>query len=91
MNQEDYRLIVDSHVAGIPCKLGVTEVGYYEAPYMKGHPDNWEEGINQEHAYEILDRKGYKAAWLEAKCSKQDYEQHQLDIDNHLKEFANDY
>ena len=91
MNPEGYRLIVDSYVAGIPCKLGVTEVGYYEPAYTRGHPDNWEPEDACSHSYDILDRKGYRAKWLDAKCSVKDCDQHQLDIDNHLKEFAHDY
>ena len=91
MNPEGYRLIVDSYVAGIPCKLGVTEVGYYEPAYTRGHPDNWEPEDACSHSYDILDRKGYRAAWLDVKCSAKDCDQHQLDIDKYLKEFAHDY
>ena len=91
MNPEGYRLIVDSHVAGIPCKLGVTEVGYYEPAYTRGHPDNWEPEDYSPHSYEILDRKGYRAAWLDAKCSKIDEEQHQLDIDKALEAISYGY
>ena len=86
--QSNYRFIVDSHVAGIPCKLGVTEVGYYEPAYTRGHPDNWEPEDSCPHTYDILDRKGYRAKWLDAKCSTKDCEQHQLDIDENMKEFV---
>ena len=91
MNPKDYRLIVESKTCGIPCKLGVIEVGYYEPAYTRGHPDNWEPEDSCPHTYDILDRKGYRAKWLDAKCSTKDCDQHQLDIDKHLKEFANDY
>ena len=91
MNPEGYRLIVDSHVAGIPCKLGVTEVGYYEPAYTRGHPDDWEPEDSCPHTYDILDRKGYRATWLDVKCSTKDCDQHQHDIDKDLKEFAHDY
>ena len=42
MNQEGYRLIVDSHVAGIPCKLGVIEVGYYTPATYGGRDEDAE-------------------------------------------------
>lgn len=88
MKQTDYRFIVDSNVAGIPCKLGVTEVGYYEPAYTRGHPDGWEPEDSCPHTYDILDRKGYRARWLDAKCSAKDCEQHQRDIDENMKEFV---
>ena len=91
MSKKDYRLIVESKTCGIPCKLGVIEVGYYEPTYTRGHPDNWEPEDAASHTYDILDRKGYRAKWLDVICSTKDCDRHQLDIDKHLKEFANDY
>lgn len=91
MNPEGYRLIVDSRVAGIPCKLGVTEVGYYTPATYGGRDEDAEPEDAASHTYDILDRKGYRAKWLDVICSTKDCERHQLDIDKHLKEFANDY
>lgn len=89
--QTDYRFTVDSTVAGIPCKLGVTEIGYYiPATYGRSMEDSEPEDSSQ-HSYEILDRKGYRAAWLDAKCSKKDEEQHQLDIDKALEAISYGY
>lgn len=91
MKQYDFRFTVDSSVAGIPCKLGVLEVGYTQEAYMRGHPDVWEDADEEPHTYTILDRKGYAAAWLAKKCTASDELAHQRAIDNHLKEMTNDY
>ena len=91
MKPKDYRIVVDSHVDGIPCKLGVTEIGYYIPATYGGRTEDADPEDACSHSYDILDRKGYRAKWLDAKCSTKDCDQHQLDIDKHLKEFANDY
>ena len=56
----------ESHVQGIPCKVRVT----YATPYI---PESWNgpaEGGDFE--FELLDRKGYRAKWLEAKVTEAD-------------------
>ena len=58
----------ESRVAGIPCKVRVT----HYTPYV---PESWSgpaEGGDFE--YELLDRKGYRAKWLEAKVTEADVE-----------------
>lgn len=90
MNTSDYRFTVNSTVAGIPCKLGVTDVGYYEpATYGKSWEDSEPEDY-ESHTYDILDRKGYRAAWLDKKCTQSDLAAHQKAIDNHLQEVTYD-
>lgn len=91
MKSKDFRFVVDSYVAGIPCKLGVIEVGYYEPAYRGGHPDDWAPEDSEEHTYAILDRKGYSAEWLEIKCAREDRDRHQKDIDSYLIGVKNDY
>ena len=90
-NPNNYQFVVESITYGIPCLLGVTEVGYYRPAYTGGHPDNWEPEDAVSHTYDILDRRGYRAKWLDAKCSAKDCDRHQLAIDNYLKELAHDY
>lgn len=85
-----YKIIVDSTIQGIPCKLGVIEIGYYEEAYRSGHPDNWEPESYSPHDYEVLDRKGYKANWLASKMDSKDWDCHQKDIDKYLSELTND-
>lgn len=66
-------MIFDSRIAGIPCQIKV--VNFY--PYVPMHiygsgygdADPPEEEVLD---YEVLDRKGYKAHWLEKKMTDQD-------------------
>ena len=60
-------MIFDTKVAGIPCQCQVT----YSTPYipanLNGHPDNWTPPEGGDFEFVLLDRRGYKAAWLERK------------------------
>lgn len=56
----------ESTVAGIPCKVRVT----YATPYVPASWDAPAEGGDFE--FELLDRKGYRARWLEKKMSDED-------------------
>ena len=91
MKAPSYRFIVDSSVAGIPCKLGVTDVGYYEPATYGGAMEDSEPEDYESHTYDILDRKGYRAAWLDIKCKQSDLAAHQNAIDKHLQEVTHDY
>lgn len=56
----------DSKIAGIPCQVLVTEC-FYEAPsHDCPGADTFE--------FELYDRKGYRAKWLEAKVTRDDCE-----------------
>ena len=88
---QDVRFKVKSKVQGIPCLLGVTEVGYYKEAYRGGHPDNWMPEDSSPHEYIVLDSKGYEAKWLLNKMDKSDENKHQLDIDKYLSESVYDY
>lgn len=53
-------------IAGIPCQVAIT---HYE-PY---DPGNWHEPPSGgEIEFEVYDRKGYRAAWLERKVTEDD-------------------
>ena len=56
----------ESHVQGIPCKVRVT----YATPYVPASWNSPEE--SGEFEFELLDRKGYRAKWLEAKVTEAD-------------------
>lgn len=63
----------DTRIQGIPCQVDVTYLepltpGRYFGPPEMCYPD---EGGYVE--YDILDRKGYKASWLEAKMTPDDH------------------
>lgn len=66
-------MIFETHVSGIPC---LCEVTYY-VPYQPMRITGWGYGDAdppemEEFEFRILDRKGYPAAWLEAKLTNED-------------------
>lgn len=64
--------LLNTRVAGIPCKVRVTELVRAEPGCRSGHPDNWTEDEPAEVDFEILDRRGRPAPWLERKASDGD-------------------
>lgn len=68
----------ESHVAGIPCKVRVT----YSTPYIPESFNGPAEGGDFE--FELLDRKGYRAKWLEAKLTDDDYWRLQDEYEDYL-------
>jgi hypothetical protein len=64
-------------IAGVPCLIGVT--GYLYQPPCKGHPStcasDWDYYGYEEIEWEILDRRGKPAPWLERKLTKTDREE----------------
>lgn len=61
-------------IAGVPCLIGVT--GYLYQPPCKGHPStcasDWDYYGYEEIEWEILDRRGKPAPWLDRKLSPAD-------------------
>jgi len=58
--------IVDYKLHGIPCQIGITMYEPEEEPTWE-HP-----GYSAQFNWELLDRKGYKAKWLEKKVTQAD-------------------
>lgn len=69
-------MIFDTHVAGIPCQCAVTS--YKEPRAFRQHtfagagPGDCDPPEEEEFEYQLLDRKGYPAPWLEAKLNTND-------------------
>lgn len=79
--------MIETHIQGIPCKIKVT---YYYA----GRPMHWgntmadaEPEEHEEIEFEVYDRKGYKANWLENKLTETDVER----IHEEIRSDKNDY
>lgn len=64
----DYQFVIESNVAGIPCKIGVIE--YFPGSYNY----NASSDVDYYGAcdWEVLDRKGYAANWLAKKLTSED-------------------
>ena len=58
---------IDATVAGIPCIIGVTDYERYRPAYISGPPEDCYPSEGGYGEYDLLDRKGYRAAWLERK------------------------
>jgi hypothetical protein len=74
----------DTRIVGIPCQIEVT---FYE-PFCsgkRGHIDNWSEDEPEYLEFDVLDRNGRKAPWLERKMSADDYQRVQKEALNNMR------
>lgn len=64
----------ESTIAGIPCGIVVTH--YHNTPAHRGSPHTCDSDMDYygytEFEFYVVDRKGYKAAWLEKKLTDED-------------------
>ena len=64
-----YELVFDTRIAGIPCQIGVTYF-HYQPPWRGSAQtcdSDWAYYGYTELEYDVLDRRGRPAAWLEKK------------------------
>ena len=62
----------ETRVAGIPCICDITYIEGTEKGYRRGHPDTWEPDEPGYAEYNILERGGRRAPWLEVKMNDDD-------------------
>ena len=75
----------ESKVAGIPCKVRVT----YYTPYVPASYNGPAEGGDFE--FDLLDRKGYRAKWLEKKVTEKDVDRLEREYWDYLEDVAGEY
>lgn len=63
---------IESRVAGIPCLIGVIDWEAYVPAYTSGPPDRCYPSEGGCGSWDVLDRRGRKAAWLERKLTAAD-------------------
>lgn len=67
-----YKEVLETTISGIPCKIGI--LTYIKVPPWKGSamsaPSDLDYYGYTDLEYDILDRKGYPAPWLEKKLSE---------------------
>lgn len=63
---------IDARVCGIPCIVRVLEWEPFVPMYTGGHPDNWMPEEGGHGSWEILDKRGRPAPWLERKMKQPD-------------------
>ncbi len=76
---------------GIPCIVRVTYWEPYVPARLSGHPDNWAPAEGGDGDWEILDRKGRPAAWLERKMTDKDRSAISREVFEHMENQTDDY
>jgi hypothetical protein len=76
---------IDVRVCGIPAIARVLHYRPYEPAYRRGHPDNWEPASPPEIDFEILDRRGRPARWLERKLTERERERIERELIEYLE------
>jgi len=85
MAKQHYIAEVESTIAGIPCLIGVIDFNRVKGSYSYHAASDWDYYGYTESEWEVLDRKGYKAAWLERKLSSKDESR----IESEIAEYFN--
>jgi hypothetical protein len=62
-------IIIESSINGIPCQIKVTSYNRVKGSMSYNAPSDMDYYGYTEMEWEILDRKGYPASWLEKKIS----------------------
>jgi hypothetical protein len=60
---------IETRIAGIPCIVGVTHFESVKGSYSYHADSDWDYHGYTECEFEVLDRRGRKAAWLERKLT----------------------
>lgn len=82
---------IDARICGIPCIIEVIHWQPAVPANLSGHPDNWSPPEDSETEYEILDRNGRPAPWLENKMTAKDYRLLEEHIDQVMADLADDF
>lgn len=73
-----------STVAGIPCVINVYDFGYAPIP---GADSDWD-AEGQEPQWQVCDRRGRHAPWLEAKLTDKDIARIKRELETNAQEYA---
>lgn len=75
-----YLAEIESKVAGIPCLIGVTEFSSVRGSYSYNAPSDMDYYGYSESEWDVLDRRGRPAAWLERKLTDDDRQRIEQEI-----------
>ena len=81
-----YEAEIETRVAGIPCLIGVIDYASVKGSYSRNAPSDLDYYGYTECDWEVLDRRGRKAEWLERKLSAEDADR----IESEISEYFND-
>lgn len=79
--------IIQTRLAGIPCQITVSNFKRVKGSYSYNAPSDLDYTGYTEYDYQVLDRRGRPAPWLERKVSADDIEQK---IIGHFDEYCDD-
>lgn len=79
--------IIQTRLAGIPCQIAVANFKRVKGSYSYNAPSDLDYYGYTDYDYEVLDRRGRPAPWLERKVSADDIEQKIID---HFDEYCDD-
>lgn len=66
--------LIEARVAGIPCQINVTSLEPFRPGRYSGAPEDCYPDEGGDVEYEILDRRGRTAPWLERKVTEKEHE-----------------
>ncbi len=74
-----------TRVSNIPCQVMIT--CYYPARHanFRGTPDRWTPSEPEEISFQVLDRRGRVAPWLEEKLNEQDRRRIEDELRDYLR------
>lgn len=64
-----YQNIIDTRIAGIPAKVGVTHAYRQSGSFVRNEVSDLDYHGYMEFDYEVLDMRGKRAVWLERKLT----------------------
>lgn len=83
-----YLAEIESKVAGIPCLIGVTDFSSVRGSYSYNAPSDMDYYGYSESEWDVLDRRGRPAAWLERKLTDDDRQRIEQEIAEAMTEEA---
>lgn len=82
---------IESRIAGIPCLIGVTHFNSVRGSYSYNAPSDMDYYGYTESEWEVLDRRGRPAAWLERKMTDRERSRIDEEVFEHMEASCEDY
>ena len=76
---------IETRVAGIPCLVGISAYERIQGSYDYNAASDWDYQGRTECDWDVCDRRGRKASWLERKLTTRDISRIQDEIAQHFE------
>ena len=80
--------IIPARVAGIPCQIGIIDFNCVKGSYSYNAPSDLDYRGYTEIEFDVLDRRGRRAAWLERKLTDEDKREIEIEIAEHFSTYG---